>query len=66
MFFGPILSGYVTEQIGYYEMNCLLGLSVPVKILQAMWALIKPSGDVCLMLCGGLLEPEVCAPTICK
>ncbi|KAJ5296187.1 hypothetical protein N7508_011008 [Penicillium antarcticum] len=27
MFFGPILAGYATEQIGYYEMNCLLGLS---------------------------------------
>ncbi|KAJ5769753.1 uncharacterized protein N7511_001804 [Penicillium nucicola] len=25
MFFGPILSGYATEQIGYYAMNCWLG-----------------------------------------
>jgi MFS family permease len=66
MFFGPILSGYATEQIGYYKMNCLLGLSAPVKILQPMSALIKPSGDVCIMLCGRLLEPEVCAPTVCK
>jgi hypothetical protein len=27
-----------------------------------MSALIKPSGDVCIMLGGRLLEPEVCAP----
>ena len=25
MFVGPILSGYGTEQIGYYGMSCLLG-----------------------------------------
>ena len=24
-FIGPILSGYLTEQIGYYEMNCVIG-----------------------------------------
>jgi MFS family permease len=25
-FIGPILSGYVTEQVGYYEMNCIIGV----------------------------------------
>ncbi|KAJ5400078.1 hypothetical protein N7465_010567 [Penicillium sp. CMV-2018d] len=31
MFVGPILSGYGTEQIGYYGMNCVLGSYPPLS-----------------------------------
>ncbi|CAG7939948.1 unnamed protein product [Penicillium olsonii] len=29
MFIGPILAGYGVEQIGYYGLNCILGMFVP-------------------------------------
>lgn len=25
-FIGPIISGYIAEQVGYYEMSCVIGL----------------------------------------
>ncbi|KAJ6050320.1 hypothetical protein N7444_007036 [Penicillium canescens] len=39
MFFGPILSGYATEQIGYYEMNCLLAGMCALCSVVAFWNL---------------------------
>lgn len=27
-FVGPIISGWLAERFGYYEMNCVLGLSI--------------------------------------
>lgn len=35
MFVGPILSGYGTEQIGYYEMNCVLGSLFPPCLISS-------------------------------
>jgi Na+/H+ antiporter NhaC len=31
MFVGPIISGYGTERIGYYGMNCVLGSYTPLS-----------------------------------
>lgn len=39
MFVGPILSGYGTEQIGYYGMNCLLAGMCGLCSLTAFWNL---------------------------
>lgn len=45
MFVGPILSGYGTEQIGYYGMNCLLGsYNPPVKISSCLNANVDQRG----------------------
>ncbi|KAJ5115512.1 hypothetical protein NUU61_001271 [Penicillium alfredii] len=30
----PILSGYLTEQVGYFEMNSVLGASSPFRVAQ--------------------------------
>ncbi|KAJ5474242.1 hypothetical protein N7475_003808 [Penicillium sp. IBT 31633x] len=69
MFVGPILSGYGTEQLGYYGMNCILGLYFvhPVSFLHALALIKHGSGNVWAMLRRRLLELEVlCTPTICQ
>ncbi|KAB8078487.1 major facilitator superfamily domain-containing protein [Aspergillus leporis] len=38
-FIGPILSGYVTEQVGYYEMNCIIALLCALSSVNAFWNL---------------------------
>ncbi|GAB1197571.1 hypothetical protein APSETT444_006869 [Aspergillus pseudonomiae] len=38
-FIGPILSGYLTEQIGYYEMNCVIAVLCALSTVNALWNL---------------------------
>ncbi|CAI7594520.1 unnamed protein product [Penicillium glandicola] len=39
MFIGPIISGYGTEQIGYYGMNCVLAVMCGLCSFTAFWNL---------------------------
>lgn len=67
LFLGPILSGFLTEKLGYYEMNCALGLSeAPVNSLIGL-ALMIDSWDLYRLRSRRIVEPKViCAPTACK
>lgn len=67
LFLGPILSGFLTEKLGYYEMNCTLGLSeAPVYSLTGL-ALMIDSRDLYRLRIRRILELEVIrAPTACK
>ncbi|OGM42567.1 MFS multidrug transporter [Aspergillus bombycis] len=38
-FIGPILSGYLTEQVGYYEMNCVIAVLCALSTVNALWNL---------------------------
>lgn len=42
-FVGPILSGFLVEQIGYYEMNCVMG-----------WLTVSPTTLHLLIVAAGL------------
>ncbi|KAE8393119.1 major facilitator superfamily domain-containing protein [Aspergillus alliaceus] len=42
-FIGPILSGYLTEQVGYYEMNCTIAVLCAISAVNAFWNLKSKS-----------------------
>ncbi|KAE8148885.1 major facilitator superfamily domain-containing protein [Aspergillus avenaceus] len=38
-FIGPILSGYLTERVGYYEMNCVIAILCILSSFNTFWNL---------------------------
>ncbi|KAE8356112.1 major facilitator superfamily domain-containing protein [Aspergillus coremiiformis] len=47
-FIGPILSGYLTERVGYYEMNCVIAVLCALSSVNAFWNLkskARATGD---------------------
>ena len=66
MFVGPIVSGYGTEKIGYYGMNCVLGsYRCPPCLISSSFNANITSGDVRTLFLYRLLEFKiVCASTV--